>query len=97
MVTAAALFLRNLLLQYHPRMAACEEEEVIVKAHLQHENLLGQDPVPLLLQEQLLLILEEDLGVAELEILQLLLLMEHFPQDLLAGLATVHLPGSCSY
>ena len=48
-------------------------------APLEHLDLLGQDPVPLLLQEQVLGVLEEDLGPAQL-------VVGPAAQDLLADL-----------
>ena len=59
--------------------------------NLKDKNLLGKYAISLLLKEELLLILEEDLGVAKLIVLQLLLVLQHLVQDPVAGRPAVNL------
>ena len=59
--------------------------------NLKNKNLLGKYAISLLLKVELLLILEEDLGVAELVVLQLLLLLQHLVQDPVTGRPAVNL------
>ena len=59
--------------------------------NLKNKNLLGKYAISLLLKVELLLILEEDLGVAELVVLQLLLLLQNLVQDPVTGRPAVNL------
>ena len=59
--------------------------------NLKDKDFLGKYAISLLLEEELLLILEEDLGVAELVVLQLLLVLQHLVQDPVAGRPAVNL------
>ena len=59
--------------------------------NLKDKDFLGKYAISLLLEEELLLILEEDLGVAELVVLQLLLVLQNLVQDPVAGRPAVNL------
>ena len=66
-------------------------ERYWIPRNLKDKNLLGKYAISLLLKEELLLILEEDLGVAKLVVLQLLLVLQNLVQDPVAGRPTVNL------
>ena len=59
--------------------------------NLKDKDFLGKYAISLLLEEELLLILEEDLGVAKLVVLQLLLVLQNLVQDPVAGRPAVNL------
>ena len=69
------------------------DRTVLGSKNLKDKDFLGKYAISLLLEEELLLILEEDLGVAELVVLQLLLVLQNLVQDPVAGRPAVNLLG----